>query len=151
MEYTLNDVLDYWREIKPVKRNRYRHVLDPRNYIVALLHYKFRITEIELESIIGIDRSTVNHSKKQPYNLIRVAEATFMRNTVEVRQKFPYDFPPVDTNDLAYAPFSRQYSYNVHFDKKVYAKIQKYSRIKDVDPRVAIRDLVQKAIALWEE
>lgn len=151
MEYTLNDVLDYWREIKPVKRSRYRYVLDPRNYIVALLHYKFRITETELESIIGIDRSTVNHSKKQPYNLIKVFEAAFMRNTVEVREKFPYDFPPVDTNDLAYAPYNRQYSYMVHFDKKVYAKIQKYSKIKDVDPRVAIRDLVQKALALWEE
>lgn len=151
MEYTLNDVLDYWREIKPIKKTRYRDELDPRNYIIALLHYKFRITEIELESIIGIDRSSINYSKKHPYNLTKVNEPTFMKNTEEVREKFPYKFPSVNKNDIAHAPFSRQYSYTVHFDKKIYAQIQRYSKVNDIDARVAIRNLVQKALVLWEE
>lgn len=151
MEYTLNDVLDYWREIKPVVRTRYRDELDPRNYIVALLHYKFRLTEIELESIIGIDRSSINHSKKHPYNLIKTGEAAFMHNTVEVREKFPYDFPPVDKNDTAYSQFNRQYAYQVNFDKKTYERLKKYCAIKELDPRVAIRNLIQKALIVWEE
>jgi hypothetical protein len=151
MEYTLEDVLNYWKNIRPDVRSRKRIELDPRNYIIALLYYKFKVPETELERIIGIDRSSVNHSKKHPYNLIKVAEATFMRNTVDVRKEFPYEFPPVDKNDILNGQFARQYSYTINFDKRTYNKIKKYSYIKDMDPRTAIRDLVQKTLALWEE
>lgn len=151
MSYTSEEILNYWRNTKPAERTRVRKVLDPRNYILALLHYKFNFTEIELESIMDMDRSTVNHAKKHPYNLIKVAEATFMRNTAEVRELFPYEFPPVDRNDTMYSQYNRQYSYTINFDKKTYQKIQRYCSLKDLDPRTGLRTLIQKALALWEE
>lgn len=151
MEYTFDEVLEYWHKTKPNYKTRVRKVIDPRNYIIALFYYKFNVTEIEMESIMELDRTTVNHAKKHPYNLIKVAEATFMRNTTEVREKFPYEFPPVDRNDTMYSQFNRQYSYTIHFDKKTYQKIQKYCTVKDMDPRTGLRGLIQKALALWEE
>lgn len=151
MSYTAEDILAYWNKIKPKEKSRARQILDVRNYVLAVLHYKFKINETQLERLMGIDRSTINHAKKHPYNLIKVSEATFMRHTLIVRELYPYDFPPVDKNDTMYNQFNRQYSYTINFDKQTYNKIKKYCNIKDLDPRVALRGLVQKALALWEE
>ena len=151
MEYKLEDVIEYWKSIKPEKRTRKRVVVDPRNYLMALMFYKFNVSEMELESIIGIDRSSVNHSKKHPYSLIKIKEAAFMRNTVDVRKRFPYEFPSTEKMEIKEERFNRPYSYRISFDRKLYHKIKAYSRVKECDPRTALRDLIQKALALWEE
>jgi hypothetical protein len=151
MEYTIEDLLEYWKNNKPAFKTRKREVLDVRNYIIGILYYKFNVTETELETLMQMDRSTMNHAKKHPYNLIKAGEATFMRHTINVRKLFPYEFPIVDRNDTAFNQFNRQYSYIIHFDKKTYHKIQQYCALKDMDPRTGLRHLIQKALALWEE
>jgi hypothetical protein len=151
MSYTSDDVIEYWKNFRPAYKTRERDVLDPRNYIVALLYYKFRFTEHELQSIMGMHHSTVNHAKKHPYDLIRIKEATFMRNTAEVRELFPFDFPTTNKEELSDERYVKKYGYTINFDKKLYQKIKAYSKVKELDPRTALRNLIQKALALWEE
>lgn len=151
MSYTADDVIEYWKAVKPVGKTRERCTIDPRNYLVALLHYKFKFTEYELQSFFDIHHTTVNHGKKQPYNLIRIKESTFMRNTVDVREKFPYEFPPTNKEERLDERYVKKYAYTVNFDHKTYQKIRTYSKVKEMDPRTALRNLIQKALALWEE
>lgn len=145
--YTLDDVLAYVEVNVPKDKCRKRVKLDPRNYLIALLHYKYNVTEMELERIFCIERSTVNHSKKQPHNLLKVVDATFMKHTIEVRAKFPYEFPAIVPN----SQWKQSYSYRVGFDKELYMKIKAYCQIKDEHPSTALRKLIQKALAVWEE
>ena len=147
VDFTLDEVLNYIDTHIPKDKSRKRSKLDPRNYLLALLHYKYNITEMELEGIFHIDRSTVNHSKKQPYNLIKVADISFLKHTVDVRERFPYDFPARVPN----SSWNQQYSYRVGFDKELYLKVKAYCQVKDEHPSTALRKLIQKALSLWEE
>lgn len=151
MEYTINDVITYWQQTRPKKKTRVRNVLDPRNYILALLYYKFHLTEHELQSLMDMHHTSVNHNKRHPYNLIKIKESVFMNNTTEVREKFPFEFPPSDKSDLTDERYTKKYSYTVTFDKKTFQKIKAYSKIKGLDPRTALRDLLEKSLAIWEE
>lgn len=149
--YTSEDIINHWNKIKPPIRTRKRVTLDPRNYLISVAYYKFGMTEIELERIFDIDRSSVNHSKKIPYDLISIKESVFMRHTMEVRELFPYEFPSNNKEERLDERYVRKHSYTVNFDKKTYQKIKVYSKVKELDPRTALRNLIQKALALWEE
>ena len=151
MEYTLEDILNHWKRIEPAYKTRKRMVLDPRNYLLAIAYYKFKIPETKLNKMFDMDRSSVNHNKKIPYDLLRIKESVFMRHTIEVRQLFPFEFPSTNKEELLDERYIRKFSYTVNFDKKTYHKIKAYSKVKELDPRTALRDLIQKALALWEE
>jgi hypothetical protein len=145
--YTIEDVLEYVEINIPKDKCRKRVKLDPRNYLVALLHYKYNVTEKELERIFCIERSTINHGKKQPYNLINVNDASFMKHTLDVRTKFPYEFPINTPN----SSWNQSYSYRVSFDKELYLKIKSYCQVRDEHPSTALRKLIKKAMHVWEE
>lgn len=146
--YTVQDILDYIQEFTPSKKTRKRAYVDPRNYLMAVLHYKFNVTELGLHHIFNIDRSTVNYNKKTAYYMIEQTDPTFMRNTMEVRQKFPYEIPSVERNKTYY---KQSYSYRVGFDKETYKKVQRYCKAHGKHPSVMLNQIISKSIALWEE
>jgi len=93
--YDDGDIIRYYKNVfSKEKRSRKRKYIDPRDYMIALLHYKFGYTEEIIASIFGpIDRSTINHAKRNPYYALIYNDATFLKNTKEVQEKFPYVFP----------------------------------------------------------
>jgi hypothetical protein len=151
MSYTKEDVLEYWDSVKPSKKTRKREFVDMRNYIIALLHYKFKITETKLEEIIEIDRTSINHNKKFAYNFLKINEPKFLLNTTIVRSKFPYDFPKPEIYQAKQYPYSKLYSYKVNLDKKLYTAVQAYGQKTGLTSGMAIRSLVIKALEEWEE
>ena len=151
MSYTKEDVIEYWDSVKPSQKTRKREFVDMRNYIIALLHYKFKIPETKLEDIIGIDRSSINHNKKFAYNFLKINEPKFLLHTSIVRSKFPYDFPEPAIYQAKQYPYSKMYSYRVNLDKKLYAAVSLYAQKKGVTSAIAIRNLLIKALDIWEE
>lgn len=147
--YTLDDILEYLKKITPVKRHRKRIWLDPRNYIIGILYYKFNQSEIALEAILNIDRSTVNHSKRLPYDMISYMDPTFMKNTMEVRRLFPFDFP-VPNTELE-KTFPQKFSYRVSFDKQSFKRVREYCLLREEHPSIALSKLIMKSIDLWEK
>ena len=91
-KYTDADVLAYWDANMGIQKTRRRDYVDSRNYIIALLHYKFGYTEYDLADIFEIDRSSINWSKKQPYYHIYAEDDAFAINTKDLVDKFPYVF-----------------------------------------------------------
>lgn len=91
-KYTDADVLAYWDANMGVQKTRKREYIDPRNYVIAILHYKFGYTEFDLADIFEIDRCSVNWGKKQPYYHIYAEDDTFAKHTKDLVDKFPYIF-----------------------------------------------------------
>ena len=145
--YTLDDITEYLKKVTPAVRTRERVWLDPRNYLIAILYYKFGLSELALESLLQIDRSTINHAKKIPHGMISYYDPTFMKNTIEVRHLFPYDFPGKDPKPQ----HQQQYSYRVGFDKQNFKRVREYCLQKGEHPSIALSKLILKSIDLWEK
>jgi hypothetical protein len=145
--YTIDDIIEYLQKITPAIRTRERNWLDPRNYLIAILYYRFNQSEIALETLLKIDRSTVNHAKRMPQTMIKYSDPTFMRNTMEVRKLFPHDFMSKEP-EPHHPP---KYSYRVSFDKKSFKKVQHYCAMKGEHPSLALSKLILKSLDLWEK
>lgn len=145
--YTIEDITAYLTSITPAERTRQRVWLDPRNYLIGILYYKFNVSEIALETLLNIDRSTVNHAKKIPQAMISYYDPTFMKNTIEVRQLFPYEFPDKELKPQ----HQHQYSYRVGFDKAAFKKVRAYCIMKGEHPSLALSKLILKSLDLWEK
>jgi len=95
VNFSKSDLLMYLNDNPDIqKKTRKRIVIDKRNYIMAILHYHFKMTEVELASIFKKDRSSINHAKRMPYNLKN--DKDFILYTENLKKKFPYTFPKSD-------------------------------------------------------
>ena len=123
--------------------------MDPRNYLLSILHYKFNLTEMALQEVFCIDRSTINYAKKHAHTMMKYRDPMFMRHTMDVREKFPFEPPAVCKNKIFYKPTT--FSYRVGFDKEMYKKIQDFCRKNNTHPSIMIRQIVTNTFASWEE
>lgn len=148
--YTAEDVIAYFDANIGVKKTRVRDYLDKRNYVIALLHYKFSYSELVLEGMYNIDRSTINHGKKSPRDLIKSGNPDFLENTKELIELFPYDFPMYE----GHAVSNRQHMVRISLDKETHDILKRYSELKNIYINRATKELLTKAIMisqLWEE
>ncbi len=145
--YTADEVITYFKDNIGLKKTRKRVYVDKRNYIIGLLYYHFRYSEIVLEGMFGIDRSTVNYGKQMPHSLFKNNDPDFIKNTSELVALFPYDFPKNEGHNAA----CREYMVRISLDKDTYHKLLKYSKLKDMYINRATKELLTKAIKLWEE
>jgi len=148
--YTAEDVITYFDAHIGIKKTRVRSYLDKRNYIIALLHYKFNYSELVLEGMYNIDRSTINHSKKSPHDLIKSNNQDFLDNNKKLIELFPYDFPMYEGHAIS----NRKHMVRISLDKETYDILKKYSELKNIYINRATKELLTKAITisqLWEE
>jgi len=136
-QYDLNDVLNEIDLIKPQYKTRKREWIDKRNYLVGLLYYKFYLTEEQIASHFKIERSAINNAKRQPYSMIRFKDAVFMRNTLELSRKYPFNFTP--TRVLK----NKKINVVIHLDERTLKKLKKYQKFKGhINVSIAIEELV---------
>jgi len=148
MDYTHEQVLEACEKVKEkIKEKKNRESMDMRNYLIGLLYFKFIDTEETIASIFGIDRCSVNHAKVQPYNFLSLNDISFIANVAELMNQFPYDFPK--TRD------SRRRlntAIIVYLDSTVMKKMDLYMMVKSIKRKdVAAKELITKALKLWEE
>lgn len=149
-DYTLEDILKECRILatqnKSAMRKRERTYLDKRNYLIGLLHYKYGKSSAYIGDLLNIDSSTVRAAKSHAYNLLRFGDITFSANACEFIQRFPYEFPS-SANKIR-----RHSTVVVSLDGAMYKKLKAYQEIMgDAKIDVTIRNLLKKAIKLWEE
>lgn len=97
MSYTEEEVLKYLKRNFSKTTNRARGVLDPRDYLLGILYYKYGWTEEELIDLLTIkNRSTINNAKNKPYWYLKYGDESFLKHTATLRKMFPYVFPVPD-------------------------------------------------------
>ena len=150
MEYTIDDILKECNtlvyEFQNSTKKRLRPLLDKRNYLIAILYYKFGYTEEKISTIFSIKRISVSVSKKHPYSLLEYGDNVFKENAKEYLIKYPYDFPSF-TNK-----FKKDKYITISFDIKTLKKIRAYRDIVNEKTTAnAIKRLVNNGLQLWEK
>jgi len=148
--YTIEDILSECHLLTSQNyvsmKKRERTYIDKRNYLIGILHYKYGKSSVFIGNILNLDSSTVRACKTHAYNLLKFGDITFSANACEFIQKFPYDFPS-SANKIR-----RGTSVVVSLDSALYKKLKAYQDIMgDAKIDVTIRNLLKKAIKLWEE
>ena len=150
MEYTIDDILKECNtlvyEFQNSTKKRLRPLLDKRNYLIAILYYKFGYTEERIATIFSIKRISVSVSKKHPYSLLEYGDNVFKENAKEYLIKYPYDFPSF-TNK-----FKKDKYITISFDIKTLKKIRAYRDIVNEKTTAnAIKRLITNGLNLWEK
>ena len=148
MEYTVNDILKECDalvyEFQNSPKKRLRPMLDKRNYLIAILYYKFGYTEEKISTIYNIKRVSVSVSKKLPYTLLEYGDNVFKENAKEYLIKYPYDFPSF-TNK-----YKKDKYITLSFDIKTLEKIRAYRDIiNEKSTAKTIKRLVTNSLKLW--
>ena len=150
MEYTIDDILKECNtlvyEFQNSTKKRLRPLLDKRNYLIAILYYKFGYTEEKISTIFSIKRISVSVSKKHPYTLLEYGDNVFKENAKEYLIKYPYDFPSFSNK------FKKDKYITISFDIKTLKKIRAYRDIvNEKNTANAIKRLITNGLNLWEK
>ena len=88
MEYTIDDILkecdNLVYEFQNSLKKRSIHLLDKRNYLIAILYYKFGYTEERIATIFSMSRTTVSVSKLHTYSLLKYGDNIFKTNVNDI-------------------------------------------------------------------
>ena len=149
MEYTYEDVLVQCELVKELlKEGKNRRSMDRRNYLIALMYYKFHKTEFVIAKVFDMKRETVTSAKFHPYQLLEYSDISFIANVNDLMIQFPYEFP----NHKAGQADKRHTAVITHFTPEIRKKLKIYMEFKNISRMdMAVKDLVIKALRLWEE
>lgn len=149
MEYTYEDVLVQCKLVKDLLiEGKNRRSMDRRNYLIALMYYKFHKTEVTIAKVFDMKRETVTSAKFHPYQLLDYSDISFIANVNDLMIQFPYEFP----NHKAGQADKRYTAVITHFDPEARKRIRKYMEFKEISRiDVAVKELTLKALRLWEE
>lgn len=143
VEYSENEVLHSLSRLD--KKSRKRALVDQRSYLIAILAYKFKLSEHKIARRTGYKRDTVNYNKKIAVQFYDNKE--YQSNIYVYAQQFPFDFSTIDS------PKShRDVKVELVIDQKTYNKLKASGVIlghKDV--RTTIKLLIEKSLKIWEE
>ena len=150
MEYTIDNILkecdivvyDFQNSLK----KRLRPMLDKRNYLIAMLYYKFGYTEEKIATIFNMSRTTVSVSKLHTYSLLKYGDNVFQANVSDYLINYPYDFPSFSNK------FKKDVQIIISFDTKTMKKIRAYRDVVNEKTTAnAIKRLVNNGLQLWEK
>jgi hypothetical protein len=150
MEYTIDNILKECDivvyEFQNSPKKRLRPMLDKRNYLIAMLYYKFGYTEEQIATIFSMSRTTVSVSKLHTYSLLKYGDNIFKTNVSEYLINYPYDFPSFS------AKFKKDIQIVMSFDTKTLKKIRAYRDVVNEKTTAnAIKRLVNNGLQLWEK
>ena len=150
MEYTVNDILKECDalvyEFQNSPKKRLRPMLDKRNYLIAMLYYKFGYTEEKIATIFNMSRTTVSVSKLHTYSLLKYGDNVFKANVSDYLINYPYDFPSFSNK------FKKDVQIIISFDTKTMKKIKAYRDVVNENTTAkAIKRLVTNGLLLWEK
>ena len=147
MNYSEEEVVSELKKLCQVK-TRARAEVDKKCYLIALLYYKFFLTEEAIGSYCDMNHSSINYSKKKVCDLFVTKNKTFMDNINKLYNRFPYDFAAPES--VARIKVSKVVRFNVILNEYKKNQLASYMKYKKIDNEVeAMRDLMFKALSLW--
>jgi len=141
-DYTREEVL---KELNSLPKSRKRNLVDQRSYLIAVLAYRFMLTEHAISELTGIKRDTVNYNKKLAVQFCN--DKSYRENVYVFSVMFPFDLNVINTDRP-----HRKHRIELDVDRKFYNKLKAAGAIlghKDV--RVTIKLFLEKSLKLWEE
>ena len=142
-DYTKEDVLN---ELILLDRDsRKRHLVDQRSYLIAILAYKFAMTEHGIAKIINFRRDKVHYNKKLALQFH--SDKSYKQNIYVYSVMFPFDLDIVEVTRI-----HRSQRIELDLDPKLYKKLRAVRAIlghKDI--RTTIKLFLEKSLKLWEE
>ncbi len=147
--YTEQDVIDYLSNTLIIRKTRERTYIDPRNYLLGLLAYKYNYTEEAIATLFKIERSSVNHAKRHPYSMISVRDSGFLTNVKEVMELFPYDFPEPKHKEFK-SHYEKKDKIEIFLDREMHDVIKQIARTgKTTVPRV-LKNLITTSFKVMD-
>jgi len=123
-DFIEKDVIDYASNILSQK-NRKRKYVDPRNFLINILRYKFYWTEEQISLLFKMHRTSVTHCKDNAYHLQN--DISYINNTIDVREKFPsYITDFNNKNRKEKDDFVRKRSVTMQLNKQEFDKLSHY-------------------------
>jgi hypothetical protein len=146
--YTIDDVLSYCETVKQeLIEGRKRDKLDRRNYLIALLYYKFKYNEFKIAALFDIKRTSVTRAKFQTYQFLSINDISFIANVNEFMLKLPYEFP----NHKTLNQTKKKSSVLVHLEPKEFKKLKMYAQLREIRVDHAAQKIITKYLKIWEE
>jgi len=150
MGYTINDILKECDtiiyEFQNSAKKRLRPLLDKRNYLIAILYYKFGYTEERIATIFSMSRTTVSVSKLHTYSLLDYGDSVFKENVNEYLINYPYAFPSFSNR------YKKDIQITISVDTKIIKKLRAYRDIVNEKTIAnAVKRLVTNGLNLWEK
>ena len=150
MEYTIKDILKECDtvvyEFQNSTKKRLRPLLDKRNYLIAILYYKFGYTEEKIAAIFSMNRTTVSVSKLHTYSLLDYGDSVFKENVNEYLLNYPYAFPSFTNR------YKKDIQITISVDTKIIKKLKAYRDIVNEKTIAnAVKRLVTNGLNLWEK
>lgn len=143
---TDKELLDYFHEKIGVQKHRKPSYIDLRNYIIAVLHYKFGYSEFKLADIFKIKRTSVNYGKTQPYYHIKNNDSVFLENAEELINLFPCELPDPESRKQTHRVSQRVV---LNIDKKFYDKLKIKAELNNVYVKTLIKEMLYKIDKAW--
>jgi len=148
--YSAEEVIRELKEILPKYKTRKRSYLDKRNYLMTILYYKFGYSEQMIAECFentshAIDRSTINHSRKNVLALTKAEDSSFQANTAMLYLKFPFDM------QNARHAHSTERAITTTFDLRTIARIVNYAHDHEKSVDQTIVHLLKTALDFIEE
>jgi len=142
-DYTKEDVLN---ELILLDRDsRKRNLVDQRSYLIAILAYKFAMTEHGIAKILNYKRDKVHYNKKLALQLY--ADKSYKQNIYVYSVMFPFNLDVVEVTRV-----HRSQRIELDLDAKLYKKLRAARSIlghKDI--RTTIKLFLEKSLILWDE
>lgn len=142
-DYTKEDVLN---ELILLDRDsRKRNLVDQRSYLIAILAYKFAMTEHGIAKILNYKRDKVHYNKKLALQLY--ADKSYKQNIYVYSVMFPFNLEVVEVTRV-----HRSQRIELDLDAKLYKKLRAARSIlghKDI--RTTIKLFLEKSLILWDE
>jgi hypothetical protein len=142
-DYTAEEVLNILKQINV--KSRKRVFVDQRSYLIAILAYKFNMTENAIAVAINVKRDKVHYNKKialQFYN-----DKSYRQNIYVYSVMFPYELDVVEVSRM-----HRSERIELDIDAKLKKKLKAAGSIlghKDI--RITIKLFLEKSLILWEK
>jgi len=150
-DYNKQDIIDELLIIKNKPRTKEPHIVDRRNYLIAILYYTFKAREEEIYTYTNLDsRSSVNYAKRAAFNLYKIKDPLFLKNVDEFIQKYPAEFNSFDVKKRVYNTTAATIS--ITLTHQQLASFTRYMQSKKIDkPEIAVKQLIISVLKLWEE
>jgi hypothetical protein len=123
-DFTEQDVVDYLKDNGLITKSRKRTIVDPRNFLINILCYKFSWIEERVGLLIEKDRSSVNHCRDNAYYLKN--DACYLKNTIDVRNRFSTWSPDYKERIIREDDFLRKRPVTMQLNKAEYEKLEAY-------------------------
>jgi hypothetical protein len=142
-DYTVEEVLNALKQLNP--KSRKRVLVDQRSYLIAILAFKFAMTEHTIAKVINYKRDTVHYNKKIALQFY--TDKSYKQNIYVYSVMFPFELEIVEV-----ARVQRSQRIELDLDSKLYKKLRAVKAIlghKDI--RTTIKLFLEKSLILWEK